>query len=690
MHIRAAFLLGLCAVFMPGFAASTWTCLNGWQRWAQAADAERATRVVASVEHAHTAFIVEIGRTMAAVLGSTVDSIRLPDLRKDDDELLTAALRDVGAVDIDPIALKLTSSAISHLRQRVDVAKAHGDRDLGLVQEALVMRTSFGNRLALLANDAALRVASVNWRTAGLVRVAMQVMDLREYLGQRNLTMNSWSGGQPVLPEQLVAMDRLTGRIESAWVNLQRMIDALPPLPALLAERKHQEETYWRRDEGRWQATSAVARLRGSAETGATAPAWPDSFADFRAWSSEALINVVRLRDVALDEAIVSADQSERTAMMQLVAAAMLAIVSLVLSVGAVVVLMRRFVMPVSQMTSTVGRIAAGELSVVVPGLYRGDELGSMAVAVEQLRTGAVERETLSAAKASDAALKVARAGRIRGLVKEFEARVAAQLAAVASAAASLDSMAEALEASAQEGSVRAASVETASERAATIADTAAKAVRNLSTSIADIATQVSKSATMAQGAADEAHSTDDSVQALRQSAEGIGAIVDLITAIAGQTNLLALNATIEAARAGDAGLGFAVVASEVKSLARQTANATDRIGSQITAMQDLTSRAVRAIGTTVETAKQMNSLTTVVAAAASQQSAAMHEIGCAVAGSAASTREVARSTSGLSERAERTGATATGLRTASGDLAQRAEKINVDVGTFLAAIRAS
>ena len=301
-----------------------------------------------------------------------------------------------------------------------------------------------------------------------------------------------------------------------------------------------------------------------------------------------------------------------------------------------------------------------------------------------------MERETLFAAKANDAALKVARAGRIRTLVEEFEARVAAQLAAVASSAADLDGMAEMLEASAQEGSVRAASVETASEQAATVADSAAKAVRTLSTSIADIATQVSKSASMAQGAVNEAHMTDGSVQALRQSAEGIGAIVDLITAIAGQTNLLALNATIEAARAGDAGRGFAVVASEVKSLARQTANATDRIGSQITAMQDLTSQAVRAIGTTVETAKQMNSLTTAVAAAASQQSAAMHDIGCAVAGSAASTREVAKSTSGLTERAERTGSTASGLRTASGDLAQRAEKINVDVGNFLEAIRAS
>ncbi len=127
----------------------------------------------------------------------------------------------------------------------------------------------------------------------------------------------------------------------------------------------------------------------------------------------------------------------------------------------------------------------------------------------------------------------------------------------------------------------------------------------------------------------------------MAKAAQEIGDVVKLIRNIAGQTNLLALNATIEAARAGEAGKGFAVVATEVKSLAVQTAKATDQIAAQIAAVQASTGGAVEAIRRNTERMREINRCTSSVAASVQQQNAATGEISHNVAGAASSTDEV-------------------------------------------------
>ncbi len=342
---------------------------------------------------------------------------------------------------------------------------------------------------------------------------------------------------------------------------------------------------------------------------------------------------------------------------------------------------------PIGRLAERMRALAGGEKASPVPGAGRGDEVGWMAEAVEGFRQAALEQERMAETSAAEQAAKAARARRVDALVRDFETEAADVLRTMASAAAELDVTAGQMQAEAGAGTERATSLAAASEEASANVASVAASTEEMAASVAEVARQVTESARVARQAADDARATDGAVSNLAEAAQRIGEVVRLISDIAGQTNLLALNATIEAARAGEAGRGFAVVASEVKTLAQQTARATEEIGAQISAMQAETGRAVEAIRKIAGTIESMDGLTAQVAAAAEEQAAATQEIGRAVSEAAAGTRDVSRLATGVTEGAQQTGVAAGQFRTASGDLSRRAESLRKQVDSFLADI---
>ena len=276
------------------------------------------------------------------------------------------------------------------------------------------------------------------------------------------------------------------------------------------------------------------------------------------------------------------------------------------------------------------------------------------------------------------------RRGIIENAISVFRERAETLLKTMAGSADEMRSTAAELFNTSGHTSQRAESAMQTSNEASINVGVAAGAADELSSSIADIGRQLSQAAEVVRVAVDDAHATNHDIDGLAQAAQKIGDVVKLIRNIAGQTNLLALNATIEAARAGEAGRGFAVVASEVKSLAVQTAKATEDISTQILEVQNSTGKAVEAIGRIVHRMREINNYTSAVAASVQQQNAVTGEISQNVASAADGAKlivTVLNEVAGATTKARQSAQT---VFTASESVEKAAVNLRSEVESFL------
>lgn len=345
---------------------------------------------------------------------------------------------------------------------------------------------------------------------------------------------------------------------------------------------------------------------------------------------------------------------------------------------------------PIMQMTRSMKQLADGDLDCAIPGVHRSDEIGAMGGAVLVFKDNMVRAKELAANEAAAVAERVARAARVDELAQNFDTSVSTILDSFSAASSELETTLVSMKSMAQQTATQAAEVASVAQETSSNVQTVAAASEELASSVTEIGRQVGQSEKVAQNAVNEAERTNATIQGLFSQASTIGDVIKLINEIASQTNLLALNATIEAARAGDAGKGFAVVASEVKSLAEQTARATDQISAQIASIQTSSTDAVTAVQSISGIIGEINSIASAITSSVQEQSIATQEIAGNIQRASVGTNGISENIASVQTIAGNTGAATEQVIAASRELAEQSDAMRSRIATFLSDIKAA
>jgi methyl-accepting chemotaxis protein len=508
------------------------------------------------------------------------------------------------------------------------------------------------------------------------------------------------------------AVERIINE-DLAWVP---DADAKKLLISLLTLRRYEVQYRQNRTEFvRQRFTSEVANFNRMFEQVDAAPekrerlsrliqTYADSFAQWSLASSKVrpwVVNIDTTSERMLPEAdkIIASAQARASSASQMLSASQRRTKNIILLVGCTAVLIglafslwigRTITRPLNGLANAMKRLAAGDTSARIPATQARDELGEMARTVIVFRDTMLEREQLAVSKSEASREREQRAEVIASTIVRFEVSVDQALAKVRAAAERLEHTSSQLNSAADQVSAEARTAEERVGVASGNVTAAAGSVEELATSIAEIADQAHRSTEVAARAVADARRTVHTMSKLGDAATRIGEVIGLIQAIAAQTNLLALNATIEAARAGEAGRGFAVVAAEVKSLAGQTAKATEEIASQVGAIQSAVADAAQAIEQVNGIIEEISTISSTVAITVEEQNRAVASITEGVNRASSEARGGAEAMSRVAGATIDARATAAGVKSLADTLAVEAESLNGEVRRFLADVQAA
>jgi methyl-accepting chemotaxis protein len=563
-----------------------------------------------------------------------------------------------------------------------EVAKPKASRRLALAKEYLDTTAAL---LVNLEKLSAALAAAVNHQDAAidqLLAIKQIAWLLRNTGGEASLIISKGLAAGHITPEIRLNYIKFLGGTEIAWNALELTASGMQ-LPAALSSAIAAAKIAYFEPDYLALRDRLLTTLVAGEKAELTANQWSPI-------TVGRLSNAVKVAEAALDAAKEHTSQQHSAALHSLLLQLALLVAAIGLTCGAMITVTRRVIKPLHNMRDAMLKVASGDLTIDTGYGERRDEIGALAGALETFKQQAVDKLRIEAQERERNAAAATRQKTIESYVGEFEGMVRETLQQLGDASSQMRTTSSGLSAVSRQTNARVQVAEKASGEASMSVESVASASEELSASINDISRQAAHAAGIASRAVSQARETDGTVQGLAKSAGRIGEVVGLINTIAAQTNLLALNATIEAARAGEAGRGFAVVASEVKSLASQTARATEEISEQIADIQKVAGEAIDAIKGIGSIIGEVNEVATAIAAAVQEQGAATQEITRNTQFAAQGTKNVSDNIIGVRTDADAAAAAADNVKHASETLETQSQQLGNQVTDFLGKIRAA
>jgi methyl-accepting chemotaxis protein len=681
--LMATALVAICGILMSS-------------AWQQQATAQRRMEVSSITRHLFLAMQnmrVERGTVSAALVESEpVDPATWQDiqnLRARSMSALAEALGEMSLLDINDrdrwfSELRTRNAAVESIRANADeILKRRpvgssaevNDKWIAAVgalvdrMDALSSRLSSGVRLNDPFFDQMMTVKKLAWsvRSDGGV--------------ERLMIGDAIAGGARVSDDWQRKVIELRARVSATWAALLNFVDDPQTPQALLDAIAAAKDSYFNRYN---RDRDDVYRSLITGNPKITSRTWIQE-------SNPALESLIGVANTAVDLAQAAAEGMSADARRHLLYQSLLVLGAVLIGSLGLFKIRRNVIGPIAALTVAMRQLAAGNTDIEIPNTTRRNELGAMARAVEIFKQAAIENARLRVEQDQmTARTNGQRQAAAAKLAKAFDVKIGKLVHSLKVAAHEMEGTARSMSETAEEAGQVSMLATTFAERTSTNVREAAAATDKFAASAREIGSRVSTSASLVGKAVEDTRRTDKAVSVLSKRSERIEQVVKLISDIAAQTNLLALNATIESARAGAAGRGFGVVASEVKTLASQTAKATEEIASQVAQSQEATRDVVGAIEGVGSTIEQLHLIASAIAAAVEEQHAAAQEIARSVAEAANGAQEITNNISQVRQAAAQTGSASSRVLAAATALSQNSSELSSEVELFLASVAAT